>query len=409
MKDNPFLQPAEAELLAVAVAGGRDDEVRSYADRVSADVLNITEAVLAAPAKERPRAFEAALADHKHAEAIKAAVLAARPDADLAAAFRMYSTWDDARAVVGAIRWCWRSWLPAGLLTMICGEQGSGKSAVALRLAGVFAAGLPWPDGSPAPDDQPGCALWLETESFLAGHTGRADKMGIATSRILTPFKDDPLRQPRLDDAGDQALIMATAMLPEVAFIVVDSLSAGHRQDENSPAMRGVVGWLAQIASETQKPVLIVHHLRKRNQLEPLDVTLDRVRGHSSTTQYARIVLGIDTPNPDDLGHKRLGVIKSNLCAPPNPLGFRIDGGGVHFCAAPEAPGRPETQLDRAVDFVRSQLRQPMPASELIEAATAYGISEKTLSRARQALKIVTVRAGNRWLVSLPASTEPDR
>jgi hypothetical protein len=54
-------------------------------------------------------------------------------------------------------------------------------------------------------------------------------------------------------------------------------------------------------------------------------------------------------------------------------------------------------------------LTHPEDTSDAIEAATAYGISEKTLSRARQALKIVTVRAGNRWLVSLPASTEPDR
>lgn len=405
-KPETALPPAEAELLAAAVAGHRDVDVRHYIPQAQPDVRELVDAVMAAPAAERQRALAAAIDGRADKGPLLAAVLAASPDADLAAAFRTFSTWADARNVVGSVSWCWRGWLPAGLLSMMVAEQGAGKSAVALRLAGVFAAGLPWPDDTPAPEPA-GCVLWLETESFLVGHFSRADKMGIPSERIRTPFID-PLRQPRLDDAGDQAAILSVARLPEVALVIVDSLSAGHRQDENSSSMRGVVGWLAELAATVHKPVLAVHHLRKRSQFEPIDLTLDRVRGHSSTSQYARIVLGIDAPNIDDPGHKRLGVIKSNLSSPPRPLGFRIDDGGVRFCAAPEPPGRPETQLERAVDFVRSQLRQPKPASELIEAATAYGISEKTLARARRELKVETVRRGDRWMVGLPA-WEPDK
>jgi hypothetical protein len=86
------LSTSEISLLAVAVAGGRDDEARAYLGRVGADVRDVAESVLAAPTPaERSKALVAALDGRKDAEAVKDATLAAPPDGDLAAAFGDYA------------------------------------------------------------------------------------------------------------------------------------------------------------------------------------------------------------------------------------------------------------------------------------------------------------------------------
>lgn len=46
------------------------------------------------------------------------------------------------------ITWLWPGWVPAGKLTILAGAAGTGKTTLALALAGVITRGGRWPDGS---------------------------------------------------------------------------------------------------------------------------------------------------------------------------------------------------------------------------------------------------------------------
>jgi len=46
------------------------------------------------------------------------------------------------------VRWLWRGFLPAGMLTILGGAPGCGKTTIALSLAATVTRGATWPDGS---------------------------------------------------------------------------------------------------------------------------------------------------------------------------------------------------------------------------------------------------------------------
>jgi len=395
------IDPKHAHLLR-AILVGRDADARPYLDQLPEALRRAAENMIEAnPGAERNQALDAALDGAADAVPIKKAILKADPGADLAVLFRPYATWHDVDQLVGAIQWEWPGWLPRGMMTMLAAEQESGKSLLALRIAAVFAAGLPWPDRTTA-GVAAGKVLWVETEQALKLNLDRARRWGLPLENIVTPFADDPLRPVDLDDREHQAAIESVAQRPEVRLVVVDSLSGGHTIDENSTDMKRVMLMLAQLARETDKPFLVIHHVRKRSAFEEIGVTIDRVRGSSIITQFARCIWSLDRPDPNNES-RQLAMCKSNIGRKPHPIGMEITDDGLLFGDPPKAPPRPESQMERATELIRSQLESgPKRATAVIEAAQASGLSSATLQRAKSAMKIVTERVDGAYVWSLP-------
>ena len=101
-------------------------------------------------------------------------------------------------------------------------------------------------------------------------------------------------------DIEHQQALLEAAFRDDIRLIVVDSLRGAHRGRENDSDLISLVGWLAAMARDTGKPVLLTHHLRKRSQGEGEEVTLDRIRGTSAILQPARVVWALDRPDPTD-------------------------------------------------------------------------------------------------------------
>jgi hypothetical protein len=315
------------------------------------------------------------------------------------------STWDDLDRILGPIRWAWRGWLPLGFLVILAAEEGKGKSSLLLRIASTFLRGDPWPDG----DEYAGAAgkvVWCEAEASQAVNLERAKVWGLPTSDILHPLAN-PLEGIRLDNEEHRTAIKAIALRSDVRLVVVDSLRGAHGRDENSSETAAITIWLAELARDTTKPVILTHHLRKRGILDLADkVSLDRLRGSSAITQTARVVWAIDSPDPNSPEDRRLSVIKNNLARFPEPIGFRIDDTGLVFGDAPEPP-RQETQLDRATDLLQALLGDgPMPSTDLETEAQGAGISWSTMNRAKDRLGIVARRKDDRWYWALPVKEQ---
>ncbi len=152
---------------------------------------------------------------------------------------------------------------------------------------------------------------------------------------------------------------------------------------------------------------LLVHHVRKRQALERVAVTLDRVRGSSVITQYCHSVIGLYRLEEwDQVGPVRMQIIKMNLGTPPPALGFTITDDGLEFGDAPEE-GKPETKVDRAADLLSALLRRgPMLTDDLKREMDGAGISWETVKRAKDRLGVVARKermAKGRWTWALPA------
>jgi putative DNA primase/helicase len=326
----------------------------------------------------------------------------------LAAAFGILpygATWAEMLERIGPVAWEWDSWLPSGFLTIVAGEPGQGKSVLCLRIAASYLLGVTWPDGTSFTKDK-GAVLWCEAEAAQALNLERAKAWGLPLERIYTPL-DDPLADIQLDIPEHQQVVKSLAGQAEVRLIVVDSLRGIHRGDENSSASMEIVKWLAELARDTGKPILLTHHLRKRGILDVGDkVTLDRIRGSSAIIQAARMVWAIDAPDPGEEVAKRLSVIKSNLARFPDPIGFTIgDNARLTFGNAPEAP-RQESQLDKAIDLLKALLNSgPVASADLQDEADGAGLSWDTMKKAKVKMGIVAARDGRerKWYWSLPA------
>jgi len=294
----------------------------------------------------------------------------------------------------GSVTWAWNGYIPNGHLTLLAGETGVGKSWLLAALIACHLGYMSFPDGfTPSPPGRR--VLLVETEEMRGAYWERLQNLGVADDAVILPG-DDPTHLPSI--IGDAEVIEKIAVQNDVTMLVVDSLSGGHAIDENSAEMRGVLQILAGIASRLRIPALIAHHPRKRNAFESAAITLDRIRGSSTITQFCRSVFGIYKPDAT-LTAARVESLKSSFCAPPAPFGFTIKDDRLAFTEAPQPP-KEETALDRAVEFLRAELRaEPKRFSDLLEAAEAWGISKNTLYRAREALRIVTVNGY--W--SLPA------
>lgn len=316
------------------------------------------------------------------------------------------ASWADMEGALGPVVFDWQGWLPRGMLVFLASPSGLGKSGCALRITSCYLRGDPWPDGTPY-DGPLGAVLWCEAEAAQAINRGRAAEWDLPLERIYTPLPD-PLADVDLNAAEHRAAILAMAMRDDVRLVVVDSFSGGSRRDENKSEAAEAAFWLAQLARDTGKPVLCLHHVRKRGMIDAGSdrTTLDMLRGYSGIVQPARVIWALDIPDPSTPDRKRLSVIKNNLGRFPDPIGLTIGAAGIAFGNAPERP-RQESQLDKACDLLLSLLaHQPVKADELKAEADGAGISWDTMKRAKDKLGIVARRDGRErvWRWALPAT-----
>lgn len=312
-------------------------------------------------------------------------------------------TWTDLDAVLGPVEWDWEGWIARGFLHFVTAGVGIGKSLLLLSIAYTYIKGGVWPDGTLF-DCPRGSVLWVETEAGQAVNLQRAKEWGVPLDGILYPL-DDPLATVRLADAKHRARIREIAEDPGVFAVMVDSFSGGNGRDENAAASLPVAQGLAEIARDTNKPVIASHHLRKGRETDPdprYGVSIERVRGHSSICQPARVIWALDFPSGPGSEMRRLHQIKNNLRPFPDALGMVVEEDGVTFGEAPEAPAD-ASAFGAACTFLKDLLdKEPMPSAKVIEEAEKARIATRTLYRAKRALKIVSPKVQGVWMWSLP-------
>lgn len=302
--------------------------------------------------------------------------------------------------------WVWERWLPRGHITILAGQPGVGKSALALEMCRRALLGLEWPDGTPA-QEAVEKAAYCDSEGAQAINVERMRRWGVPMGDVLL-WGPGGLGRMQLTDPEAVASMYNAVRAHNIGLVVIDSLRAalGPGLDENDSRVAAVLTPWAELARDTGTALVIVHHFRKTKETEGSRASVERLRGSGAIAAVARLIVAIDKPAPEGKA-VRVSVIKSNLGPLPEPLGMVIGEEGLEFTAEAPAPPRRDSAVARAEEFLRAQLQQrPMCFGELQRLAAERGISKNSLYRARQKMGLVVVpdkRDPRRRLWSLSA------
>ncbi len=325
------------------------------------------------------------------------------------------------------VDWLWKPWLPLGAVSLLAGQPGQGKTTLALQLAAQVTRGtLPGAlGGAPANvvivsvEDARDAVLApaltaagadLRRVEFLSV---RADEGGVLD---LTRDVDELERNIRETSARLLVLDPLVAMLPSKQ---VDSF-----RDQD------VRHALAHMAEQRAIVVLAIMHLAKAALTALLGVG-----GSVGFIGLARSVLifgserAVEEAGGDErvLAHAKTNYgrrQRSRACRleqravvgllEPRSVAIIGDEIDVHADELVGAKGDERSERDEAVEFLNEMLADgPERATVLVREAKANGISERTLRRAKGALRVESKRrvglAGKgHWDWVPPDSKEPD-
>ena len=302
------------------------------------------------------------------------------------------------------VDWLWPSWIPRGMVTILDGDPGLGKSTLVCEIAACLSMQRALP-GQVQPVHT--TVLLLNAED-AAGCTirPRLDAAGADTARVLT------LEDPLVSIPGCLPQIEATIQRQGVGLVVFDPLMAFLGADINSHKdqdVRRALSPLAAMAARRNVAVLLVRHLNKSLGGSAI------YRGGGSIgiigAARAGLLLGRDPDNPE---LRILANTKPNLAPKARALRFalvsvgdvaRIDWRGTcdlnadDLCAMPDPDASPGALAD-AKEFLCEFLSDGEKATkDVYQTAQEQKVSERTLRRAARDLGIAR---GKVW--ALPAA-----
>lgn len=308
------------------------------------------------------------------------------------------------------VNWLWFPYIAYGKLTILEGDPGLGKSFMTCALASAVSHGKGLPESEPF---EPGNVLLLSAEDGL-GDTlrPRLDAVGANVSRVFALAESvtfDELGLIQLEDA---------ILTHRAALVIIDPLFAytGSKIDiHRANECRSILAPLAAIAGRCGCAMLTVRHLGKaRGGGHALNAGI----GSIDFAAAARSVLLVGA-DLDDPARRAMVQIKNNL-APQGPsIGYTLEEGCFYWTGISDltaarilaATMNEEVRgnITEAMDFLKMSLSKgARDNKEVKDEAKQAGISEATLRRAKQQLKIRAIKVGapnseaQQWMWELP-------
>jgi hypothetical protein len=246
---------------------------------------------------------------------------------------------------VRRVEWAWQNWIARGVLAIIEGDPGEGKSVLSVDLAARWTTGMRMPDGTDNP-------------------FGRPVRVGLVSA------EDDPARaiKPRLLAAGgnpanivylegvaemgrqmarsidfelDVDLVREIIQSEQLSIICFDPLMAflGKTKTHVDAEVRRVLSPLRMVAEQTDCAILTVRHLRKGGG-KPI-----HAGGGSIAFAGAARTVALVGLNPHEPNERLLTMTKSNVGITPASLRYRIVGDSIFGIGAAKVEWLGESEL----------------------------------------------------------------
>ncbi len=295
--------------------------------------------------------------------------------------------------------------MPTGMLALLSGDPGSGKTFLSLAIAAALSRGR-------TPYTQEECepvnTVYLSQEN--------------SPEHVVRPrfdsLKGDCGRfylLQRAIDLADTDTLDAAIFEAEAGLLIVDPIQSYlgadvdlHRSNETRPILDG----LGQLALERNCCILLVRHLSKSSGGR----AIHRGLGSVDITGAARTELLAGTA-PDDPNRRAMVQMKSNLGLYGQALDYTIGEDGFAWAGKSDltasdllSPGygiKRQTEVDGAAEYLQSQLAEgSKPQTELVEQSI---YPERTLQRAAQKTGHKKKPNGYGWPMDLePPVSMPD-
>ena len=300
------------------------------------------------------------------------------------------------------VDWLWEPYLPKGMLALLSGDPGSGKTFLSLAVAAALSNGkIP----HTLQDCEPVNTLYLSLENS-AEHVVRPrfDSLKGDCSRFKLLQGSIGGENPSTGTVAlsDTDLLEQAIVEAEAGLLIVDPIQSylgadvdAHRSNETRPVLDG----LGQLASNHNCCVLLVRHLSKNSG----NRAIHRGLGSIDITGAARTELMAGTA-PNDPNNRALVQVKNNLGPFGDSLGFTIGESGFAWTGkseltssdlfAPDCRTDKRKEIERAIDYLKHELASgPRMQKELV---TQSEFSERTLQRAAQKISVKRERKGER-------------
>ena len=371
-------------------------------------------------------ADELVIAELEEEEAQQAASLVPRPDELLEISLA------DVRPQ--PVRWLWPGKIPLGRVTVIYGEEGIGKTSLGLELAARVSAGTHWPDQSGAPE--PGRVLIVNGEDPLAeaihprltssgaklqnisiiagmqsaatpgtpgspgvaaGGAGGATVRGVSGVREASGVR-------RFDLGRDLSVLRRRVeALGNVRLVIIDPFEACcGKAGSNRMKLRELVAALSKLAADYGVAIVVMSAAAR------CDLPVKNV-------------WRVDCDVLDD-GLRCWVPVRCNWGDLPAGLAFRVTSDKIVWEARSESPTADRSrgataqqeksrQLKEHAEWLKTHLADgPLPAKQVLAAASTAGWSAGQVRRAREALRVVCSKetvVNGQWVWEL--RNRPDR
>lgn len=208
------------------------------------------------------------------------------------------------------IDWLWQGVIPRGMLSLIGGKQGLGKSFLVCDIAARISTGAPMPAGL---TNAPGRVLLLAREDDASCvllprlKAARADLGRIWWSLFANTSTGSPI-----DLAKHVDILAGTVTEKSIDLVVVDTFASFAPVGTDSNAAQDVrllLDALTRLARTTGAAVVVVAHLRKSGQGD--GDPMDAIAGSVQMTAGVRVASMLDKGATD--GERWFRVVKSNL------------------------------------------------------------------------------------------------
>lgn len=224
--------------------------------------------------------------------------------------------------VAKPITWLWKGWLPAGKLTILAGNGGTGKTTLALGLASILTALGKWPDGVPCV--LPGNVLiWSSEDNPDDTLVPRLIASGADMTRchFIDGITENGERLP-FDPAQDiHELHKAVINIGGVSLLIVDPIVSAVSGDmHKANDVRRSLQALVDFGDVHKCAILGISHFSKAGAGKS---PLDRVIGSQAFGALARMVLV--TAKEEDSSRRVLARAKSNIAPDDGGVSYNIE------------------------------------------------------------------------------------